>query len=367
MKLFLATVSALAAAASGAMAGGIDRSGQGVGLLFEPGRVMELSFGMVNPSVEGTDVAGAPTGNVANDYAQIGLSYKYDINDKLSFALNIDAPFGADVEYAATSPLLGGTIAKASSEAITGLLRYKVSENFSVHGGIRAQRASANITLRGLAYGGLSGYNVALGSDTAPGYIAGVAYERTDIAMRIALTYNSAIKHEFATQETLNGAPIAAPGVTSVETPQSVNLDFQSGIAPGTLLYGQIRWADWSNFQLQPAAFGGLTGGGLIDLDDTVTYTLGVGRRINDNWAGSVSIQYEKKGDPLVSPLAPTNGRIGVSLAAIYTMDNLKITAGVNYTKVGDAQPETGTPDTARANMTGNSSVGVGIKVAYTF
>jgi long-chain fatty acid transport protein len=65
--------------------------------------------------------------------------------------------------------------------------------------------------------------------------------------------------------------------------------------------------------------------------------------------------------------LAPTNGRVGVSLAAIYTLDNMKITAGVNYTKVGDAQPETGTPDTARASMEGNTSVGFGLKVAYTF
>jgi long-chain fatty acid transport protein len=208
---------------------------------------------------------------------------------------------------------------------------------------------------------------VALGSDTAPGYVVGMAYERTDIAMRIALTYNSAIKHDFDTQETLNGAPIAAPGVTEVKTPQSVNLDFQSGIAPGTLLYGQIRWADWSNFKVDPVTFTALAGGGLIDLDDSITYTLGIGRRFNDNWAGSVSVQYEKKGDPLVSPLAPTNGRVGISLAAIYTSGNMKITGGVNYTKVGDAQPETGTPDTARANMTGNSSVGVGIKVAYTF
>jgi long-chain fatty acid transport protein len=367
MKQFLVTVSAVAITATGAYAGGIDRSGQGVGLLFEPGRVVELSFGTVNPSVDGTDIAGAATGNVAGNYTQASVSFKYDVNDKLSFGLTIDQPFGANIEYDAASPVLGGTIANASSEAITGLMRYKINDNFSVHGGVRAQRASATITLSGLAYGGLNGYRVDLGSDTAPGYIVGAAYERTDIAMRIALTYNSAIKHEFDTQETLNGAPIAAPGVTEVKTPQSVNLDFQSGIAPGTLLFGQIRWADWSNFQVEPAAFSALAGGGLIDLDDTITYTLGIGRRFNDNWAGSVSIQYEKEGDDLVSPLAPTNGRIGVSLAAIYTMDNMKITGGINYTKVGDAQPETGTPDTARANMEDNSSLGVGIKIAYTF
>jgi long-chain fatty acid transport protein len=368
MKVWVTGASVLAITAGMAVAGGIDRSGQNIGILFEPGRVVELSFGAINPSVDGTDVLGAPTGNVAGNFSQVALSYKYDINEKLSFALILDQPFGADLEYAATSPLLGGTFVDANSEALTGILRYKFDGGFSVHGGVRAQRADARIDLRGAAYGGVNGYTVELDSDLAPGYLVGVAYERPDIALRVALTYNSKVKHEFSTTETLNGAPIAAPGgITEVSLPQSVNLDFQSGVAEDTLVFGQIRWADWSEFDLEPAAFLGATGGGLIDLDDSVTYTLGVGRRFTENWSGSVSVTYENSGDPLVSPLAPTNGRRGISLAAIYTMDNLKITTGVNYTRLGGAQPETGTPDTARANMTSNSSLGVGVRVAYTF
>ena len=34
---------------------------------------------------------------------------------------------------------------------------------------------------------------------------------------------------------------------TPIDPPQSVNLDFQTGIAKDTLLFGQIRWVDWSN------------------------------------------------------------------------------------------------------------------------
>ncbi|MCH2168330.1 MAG: hypothetical protein MK107_11465 [Oceanicola sp.] len=47
--------------------------------------------------------------------------------------------------------------------------------------------------------------------------------------------------------------------------------------------------------------------------------------------------------------------------------DAITISGGVNYTKVGDAQPETGTPDTARANFNDNSVFGVGFSVAYKF
>jgi long-subunit fatty acid transport protein len=375
MKSLVIGASVVALTAGMGVAGGIDRSGQNIGILFELGRTIELSFGQLTPKVDGTDIALQPTGDVALDFSQVALSYKYDINDTMSFALILDQPFGADLLYGATSPLLGGTRVDATAAAATGILRYKFSGGFSVHGGVRAQQASAQIDLRGLAYGPapgpgvrtVNGYSVVLEGDMAPGYLVGVAYERPDIALRVALTYNSKITHDFRTTETIAGVPIAPITETEVSLPQSVNLDFQSGVAENTLVFGQIRWADWSEFDLEPAGFLGATGGGLIDLDDTVTYSLGVGRRFNENWSGSVSVSYESAGDPLVSPLAPTNGRRGISLAAVYTMDNLKITTGVNYTRLGDAQPETGTPDTARANMTDNSSVGVGVRVAYSF
>jgi len=369
MKRIVMTVGALAMTASAASAGGITRSGQSLGALFEEGRYAELSLGSVNPDVSGNDVAmfgGGSSGSVADRYSQLAFSYKYDINEKLSFAMVLDQPFGADIEYAASSVALGGTIAKAEATALTGLLRYKFNDAFSVHGGARAQRSSANVTLRGLAYGGLNGYNVDLAQDTGFGYVVGVAYEKPEIALRVALTYNSAITHDFDTVETLGGGVIGVTP-TEVDTPQSVSLDFQTGVAKDTLVFGQIRWEDWSAFKLDPATFTGLVGSGLIDLVDTTTYTLGVGRRFNENWSGSVSFSYEGKDDPLVSPLAPTDGKKGVTLAAVYTKDNMKITTGINYTKLGDSTPETGTPDTARADFSGNTALGIGVRVGFRF
>lgn len=369
MKRILSWLAALTLTASAAHAGGIDRSGQSIGALFENGSYAELSFGQVMPSVSGNDVAafgGGASGNVAADYSQLGLAFKTDLSERLSAALILDQPFGADVTYAGTSVALGGTSALADTNALTALLRYKLDNGISVHGGLRVQTSRANIDLRGAAYGPLSGYTVDLASNTATGYVIGVAYEKPEIALRVAVTYNSAIAHNFDTLETLGAATIGiAP--TRVKTPQSVNLDFQSGIAANTLIFGQIRWADWSAFRLDPAAFTGAAGSGLIDLDDSTTYSLGVGRKFNDTWSGALSFSYEAEGNPLVSPLAPTNGKIGVTLAGIYTSNNMKISTGVNYTKLGDAQPETGTPDTARANFSGNSAVGVGVKVSFSF
>jgi long-subunit fatty acid transport protein len=373
MGRYFGAAAALALSAGAAAAGGIDRSGQGIGIIWEKGNYVELSFGHVAPSVSGTDVLGGPTGDVAKDYSTFALAMRKQINDSLALALILDQPFGGDIEYGATSPMLGGTRVDVQAFAATAILQYRATERISIHGGVRYQVADGEIDLRGLAYGGpppggVTGYSVALDRAGGVGYVVGAAYEIPDIALRFAITYNSKIRHEFDTTESIAGLGVIATGVTNVDTPQSVNVDFQTGVAPGWLVFGGARWVDWSELQLAPAAFRAATGGaGLIDLEDTTTYTLGVGHRFSDTWSGSASVSYEPEGDPLVSPLAPTNGRMGVTLAAVYTKGNMKVTTGVNYTMLGDAQPETGTPDVARASMTGNSSIGLGVKVGFTF
>lgn len=381
MKNGMKALAALLVTTASAQAGGIDRTGQRFAGFFEPGNYAELSFGSVNPSVSGNDVAmfgGGSSGNVAADYLSMGLMIKSDINDRLSFAVVFDQPFGADVTYGPDSVALGGTSASVDTSAITGLLRYKFDGGFSVIGGLRVQKAEASVDLRGRAYGDpatgmnrtLNGYSVVLDPVTSTGYVVGAAYEKPEIALRVMLTYNSAVDGTFDAHETMtlaNGyVATLADLTTEVSSPQSVNFDFQTGVAAGTLLFGQIRWVDWSAFKLSPTFFNTATGGSsLVNFEDTYTYTLGVGRKFTDQWSGAFSMTYEAEGNSLVSPLAPTNGSLGFTLAGIYTQDNMKITTGINYTQLGNAQAETA--DTARAEFTDNSAFGIGVRVGFSF
>ena len=106
-------------------------------------------------------------------------------------------------------------------------------------------------------------------------------------------------------------------------------------------------------------------GGSLTDIEDGYSYTLGLGRQFTDNFAGSISVNYEEEEDPLVSPLAPTNGSLSITVGGAYTMDNVELSGGISYVSLGDAQPETS--DTARADFTDNSAVGVGLQIATKF
>ncbi len=366
------TTALVGMAASGAHAGGLDRSGQPVGIIFEDGNYAEFSFGYVSPSVSGEDVLTNPISNVADSFVQLGAGVRFQINDKVAAALLFDQPFGSDITYGgdAGTTLLGGTSAIASSTSVTALGQYQVNDRVSVHGGLRYQTIKGDITLSGLAYGPLSGYNVSMESDGALGYVVGAAYEIPEIALRVALTYNSEIDHSLPTVE--NILPGGSPN-TEITSPESINLDFQTGVAEDTLVFGSIRYAKWSDLVISPAAFDGAVdpgtpGSSISDLDDSTAITLGVGRRFSDKFSGSVSVGYEDKSDPLVSPLAPSNGQISLALGGQYTVsDSVKISGGIRYTQLGDAMPETGTPDVARANFTGNDVVSVGIRIGYSF
>lgn len=372
MKNLILATTALTASAFAAQAGGLDRSNQDIGILFENGNRFELSFGRALPSLDGTDLATTgPTGNVGDDFNLISGGLVYTLNEKWSFALMVDEPYGSDISYPVipTSASLGGTRAIVDSIAVTALARYKINDSFSVHGGLRYQEIEADVALGGAAYGPFNGYRAEFDSDGGVGFVVGAAFEKPEIALRVALTYSSKIDHDLPTRETVGGAPVAAPGITEVETPEALNLEFQSGIAKDTLVFGSIRYAHYSDTVVAPTFFTGGSGQPLTDLEDSIDYEIGVGRRFNDKWSGSVAIGLQTSdGDNLVSPLSPTDGARYISVGAKYQVtDALDLSGGIRYTKLGDAFAETGTPDVARASFDDNSAVSIGFKIGYNF
>jgi long-chain fatty acid transport protein len=188
--------------------------------------------------------------------------------------------------------------------------------------------------------------------------------------MRVALTYQSAIDHELVATE--NVAPAATDKFTST-MPQSLTLEAQSGIAANTLLFGSIRWVDWSSFDISPPAWlqpgaHNPAGIALVDYDDdTITYNIGIGRKFNESWSGAITVGYEPSTGGFSGNLGPTDGSKSIGLGATYTSGNMKITGGASYIWIGDAETENVTaPGTALSSFTDNSGLAVGFKVAYT-
>ena len=354
MKKLITAAAGLAMAAGTAQAAGVERSSQSVGILFEKGRYAEFSAGFVSPSVSGTlTPPGLASGDMAKSYTNLSFGYKQELGENTDIAFIVDQPIGADVLYpAGTAYALSGTSATINSIAYTGLLRYRFPSNFSVYGGIRIQQVSGEASLP------FAAYTLTTGQETDFGYVLGVAYEKPEIALRVALTYNSEITHKF--ENVLENGTASAPFSTTV--PQSVNLEFQSGVAPDTLVFGNIRWVEWTAFDISPAIYVAGFGGPLSDYaNDGITYNLGIGRRFNDQLSGAITFGYEPSSGDITGNLGPTDGYKSVGLGLSYTRDNVKVTVGVRYVKIGDATTTLG------ANFTDNHAVAAGMKIGVNF
>ncbi|WP_458790563.1 OmpP1/FadL family transporter [Yoonia sp. MH D7] len=361
MKKLTTVGAALMLTTTAAYAGGIDRSGQSIGALFEDGKYVELSYGYMTPSVSGTVGAGTvSSGSAVPEYSNAGFAFKTDISDDVSVALIIDQPFGANIGYDSTDlgyPI-SGTGAEVNSTAITLVGRYKFNENISVHFGPRYLTADGYYT-RNIPSIPAAAYTSNYSSGSGTGYVAGMAYERQDIAMRVALTYSSAIALE------LDGDGAGGLGNLTATMPQSVNLEFQSGVAANTLVFGSVRWAEWSEGDITDVFLNSLPGGEPIVEwdDDVVTYTLGVGRKFTDSFSGALTLGYEKSLGGAQSNLSPTDGYTSVTVGGTYTLANgIALTGGVRYIMAGDA-----TTEIIGAEFEDNHAVAVGLKIAYTY
>jgi len=299
-------------------------------------------------------------GDPLQSFSSVGLAYKTEFNDRLSFALILDEPFGADILIPIPGlPVPFDGIADISSTSVAGIGRYKFTDNWSVHGGLRLQKIGGRVQT---VVGGTTPANLNLSSDFTPGLIAGVAYERPDIALRVALTYNSEIDNDLEGTEAaglgaLSGAP-GSPVATTVTTPESINLEFQSGIAADTLVFGSIRHVFWDGVSLTTGV------GEYVSFnEDTTTYRIGVGRRFNENWSGAVTLTHER-GDGLTTTLlSPTDGITAIGLGATYTDDTgVQVTGGVTY---GSLQDTTFVGNGAEFND--NEVFGVGLRVGFNF
>ena len=347
-KLILTAIAGFLASTAISSAGGLDRTTRSVGLLFEEGTRAELSYSLVAPTISGSDPTMLATGNMANQYTLLRGGYKTDLSDRFSLAVIVDQPFGIDSRYSAG--VYTGTFMKMRSNAVTLLASYDVTDRIAVFGGGVAQRTSINAAVP-LALG----YTATMANDTGYGYVLGAAYQIPDRDLRVALTYHSEID---TSHDTVEFGVLSS--TTDITTPQSVNLEFQAGINPKTMLFGSVLWADWSKFKVQPATFPGPEAL-FATAHDSITYTLGVERKVSDKLALELALSYEKgySNDP--NPLSPYSGFVGVGVGATYSLsENTEISGNINYLALGDVFGPAG-------SFTNNHSSSIGIKISHTF
>lgn len=359
-------------------AGGFENARLDTSFMYDEGNL--VSFGSVRKDFSVNGGTFGTTQSLIGDRSASNLSAKYQVNDKLALGLTAYDSGAIHINYqgagGATSVNNFGPKVDLTADSIAILSRYSFSESFSATAGVRYDEFKVtNADIFGLTILSAAGAAAASGralpsvsSDTDLVPIASVAFEKPEIALRAELVYQG--KSAVSMQTTCGMTAVA-----SCSTDQStgglaeyLTLNFQTGIAENTLLFGSIHKGKWSASQLSVAdtessALG--QSGPTSAFKDSTEYSLGLGRKFTDNLSGSISYNWEPKGSSTTTSLfTVNNGYQGVSLGVKYAVENFEIAAGYNYTKLGDV---TYTAAPANNSLTDNTVSALGARVTIRF
>ncbi|EPK3777799.1 transporter [Acinetobacter baumannii] len=393
-------------------ASALEQSGQSILPFLENGNYAEANFFAVDSSVSGIvndradlvrDHQSRDTGDIAESTQFYTAALKLQLTDQLSFGMLYDQPFSADIKYPARSNNSyfdndvshQGTSVKADTQNLSLLFGYSPYQHFQIYGGPVYQTVKANVTLRGNAYTqAFNGYNAKFKQQGEVGWLLGGSYQLPDIALKAAITYRSKIKYKFQVEEDIFGEPLklVENEKTQLETPASLNIDFQTGISEKSLVYMNLRWVNWKEFETRPPQYGALseilmkelTNGEYIQgfkLDsyqnDQYSATLGIAHQFTEKWSTSTDVSWDSGTGNPASTMGPIKGSWSLGLGVQFNpAKNYFITGSLKYFWLGDTKTEDGAyylpiegikPYAEQANFKNNHAIAYGLKFGYWF
>lgn len=393
-------------------ASALEQSGQSILPFLENGNYAEANLFAVDASVSGIvndradlvrDHQSRDTGDIAESTQFYTAVIKLQLTDRLGFGVLYDQPFSADIKYPARSNNSyfdndishEGTSVKADTQNLSLLFGYSPYQHFQIYGGPVYQTVKANVALRGNAYTqAFNGYNAKFKQQGEVGWLLGGSYQLPDIALKAAITYRSKIKYQFQVEEDIFGEPLklVENEKTKLETPASLNIDFQTGISEKSLVYMNLRWVNWKEFETRPPQYGALseilmnelTNGEYIQgfkLDsyqnDQYSATLGIAHQFTEKWSTSTDVSWDSGTGNPASTMGPIKGSWSLGLGVQFNpAKNYFITGSLKYFWLGDTKTEDGTyylpiegikPYAEQANFKNNHAIAYGLKFGYWF
>ena len=390
MLKYYAAVGTLALSTTAVDAGGWETGRLDTGFLYQDGTYVEASYGSLDYSVNGTTQANQKH-EMAKDQKRMSLSGKFaaggfdiGLTSFGSGAIQMDGQGAAVDTTACKTALQQYTIAAAATPQVPAdmltqanlmgancsvvpsadvklntealMARYSFNDKYSVIAGVR-QSSLRKSSLDTLA----AAYSIDAVSKT--GAVYGFAYERPDIALKFEI-----LRSESITIDLVGKAATILDVTGTLVIPEATTINFQTGIAENTLLIASAHRVNWtgSDVKLNVAAEPSLNQAS--DFSNTTSYSLGLGRKLNEATSASLTYSWEKGTNPggaSTSPFTMSNGSETLSAGVQHKIGSITISGGISYTKAGDVDVTHSSGLTA--SYADNSVTAVGIKFGYNF
>ena len=320
---------------SNALAGGLEVSRQNNMILFTDGKKVDFLSRQTTSSVKDNVFSGGQT--VIKKLNIMSAAYKADYNDSISYAFEMYEPMASTLQYPAAVAVKA--LLRTQALALTG--KYKLANSpFGIVAGMRyltIKRSTLNVGVADMITTPESEY----------GYMMGASYEKPEIALKVLLAHSPAIDFTL---------PITLANTATAAQAEMTTLDFETGIAKDTLLYGSIHQSAWGSAQVK------LAGTQISTFSDSDKYNIGVGRKFSEKLSGSISYTTEAGSSATgTSLLSPTNGTDTYGIGVKYTDDFGDLTFGYALSSFGDKAVTSG----ATGNFNNNDATTVGLKISF--
>lgn len=293
-----------------AAAGGYDTGETDWDFLFQnQGAVaIEAATRYFNPQRDLTNITGALGPSIDVDETAPFMVQRYSIAARLGESVrcmgSYRQPWAGEADYGSAWTYSFSAITQSFTSEDFGLTcgvsMALEKGKLTLLGGVSRQEVNYVLTQTTPIVGGTTTTDV---SDEATAYRIGLAYEIPEYAMRFSVIYNSQVDYDMTGTVAFSATPApATPVFGSISMPQSVEAKFQSGVAPGWLVFGSAKWTDWSvadNMPLcavgtpvctQAAALSGLT----LLFKDTWTVTLGAAHQFNEYFSVAGNVTWDQ-------------------------------------------------------------------------
>jgi len=371
--LCLVGVSALATSAH---AGGWNRGEADTDILYEDGDyVMRGGAIYVSPhrKFATIDGANATDDRYSQDYWIPSLAAKFKVSDNFACAFTYTQPFGADADYGAQAQAVG---ASRHKEFVTN--EYGATCDINMEAGKGRVHFLGGVFLQDFDYtaianqplgGGVFGIGtLSLEDKAAFGYRLGVAYDIPEYALRAQLMYRSAVEHDAnigSYDVTYLGSPVMqADAYGSGTLPQSVKLSLQSGVAPGWMVYGSVKWTDWSVMQSLDYNVGGTDRSDIYNWKDGWTINAGVAHAFNEKVAGTVNVMWDS-GVGTGADIYSDTWTVGAGLSVKAGPGELRFGGAVSYLTEGSQSNSKGAIFDATADGDWAYAVSANYKITF--
>ena len=355
-----------------ANAEGLERINIDPSFMFAEGSRAEIGFASIDPSLPAVKGTGSAftfqSGlDVGKSFSALTGSIKTEMGDNFDLGLFYTTQGnGVGLDYGTITGLEGNITIKADLEmpTLAAIGKYQINDAMSVFVGAKQTTVKAGATLK-LGMDSNSNLNPdvtshwELSKKSGIGAIYGAAYEMPEIALRVVLTVEDDIALNIPA--TAKGG-LADTGTATASIGDAMSLNFQTGIAEDTLLFGNIRRSSWADNQVKvPVLVAGLTQ--VSSFSDGNSYSLGIGRKINDDLSVSISGFYDGSSGGTISELAPTGATRTLSLGGKYAIaDNADLSFGGSYSQRGDALTSN-----YKASLTDSKVISLGAKLGFSF